>query len=214
MRILAVKTEPLVARLRAELETGLAKVSYFMTDDLTAMQAFVLFLIDGDLETRFDGYGLFWFGRSHWLSTVTSFASTFVPNSPTWKRNTKRLWHDIGFLGIKTAMERASELIMQASWFDSHSLANANDSDIALNLDYQITESEAFTELTFNPKDVHEKIHPRRPTTSDETPPKLLTDESPAPVVDHTCSLSTNSSFPKTVAGISPWPNARVSMEQ
>jgi hypothetical protein len=75
---LSSKTEPLVARLRAELETGLAKVSYFMTDDLTAMQAFVLFLvgssgnhsrpkpsanseIDGDLETRFDGYGLFWF---------------------------------------------------------------------------------------------------------------------------------------------------------
>ncbi|GFG24200.1 hypothetical protein IFM61606_04102 [Aspergillus udagawae] len=135
MRILAVKTEPLVARLRAELETGLAKVSYFMTDDLTAMQAFVLFLIDGDLETRFDGYGLFWFGRSHWLSTVTSFVSTFVPNWPTWKRNTKRL-----------------------CWFDSHSLANANDSDIALNLDYRITESEDFTELTVNPMDIREKF--------------------------------------------------------
>ncbi|GIC88327.1 uncharacterized protein Aud_004721 [Aspergillus udagawae] len=105
-------------------------------------------------------------------------------------------------------MERASEPIMQASWFDSHSLANA------LNLDYRITESEDFTKLTVNPKDVHEKIHPRRPTTSDQTPLKLLTDESLALVLDHTCSLSTNSSFPKTVAGISPWPNARVSMEQ
>jgi hypothetical protein len=55
------------------------------------------------------------FGRSHWLSTVTSFASTTVPNSRTWNRNTKRLGHDIGFLGIKTAMGRASEPIMQAS---------------------------------------------------------------------------------------------------
>ncbi|GIJ89714.1 hypothetical protein Asppvi_008659 [Aspergillus pseudoviridinutans] len=55
-------------------------------------------------------------------------------------------------------MERAPELIMQASWSDLHSLANANDSDIALNLDYRLTESEDFTEATVKPMDIREKF--------------------------------------------------------
>ncbi|GIK06955.1 hypothetical protein Aspvir_002608 [Aspergillus viridinutans] len=93
--------------------------------------------IDVASVSRPESAGLF----SVWHFASPKHCHYICLNLAIWKRNTKRLRHDIGFHGVKTAMERASGLIMQASWFDSHLLVNANDSDIALNLDYRITES-------------------------------------------------------------------------
>ncbi|KAF7165401.1 hypothetical protein CNMCM5623_009566 [Aspergillus felis] len=70
---------------------------------------------------------------------------------------------------------------MQASWFDSHPLANANDSDIALNLEYRTTESEDFTEATVKSMSVRQQLllgfqqtAAKLPRNSPETPNQMF----------------------------------------
>ncbi|RHZ62157.1 uncharacterized protein CDV56_108293 [Aspergillus thermomutatus] len=150
MQILTVRKEPLVARLRAELDSALAKVDYVMTNDLTVLQAFVLSLMSSRSRDQ---------SRRVWtlLGLAVRVAQALslhlpeppFPIRPFEREMRRRLWHGIGFLDVETAMDRASEPIMQASWFDSHPLSNVNDSDIALDMDYPIKESEDFTDTTF-----------------------------------------------------------------
>ncbi|EAW06508.1 transcription factor domain-containing protein [Aspergillus clavatus NRRL 1] len=149
-RLLRTDKEQLIPGLQKELESALARADYVMTNDLTVLQAFVLSLMASRSQDQ---------NRRAWtlLGLAVRIAQALslhipeppFPMRPFEREMRRRLWHAIGFLDIETAMDRASEPIMQASWFESHPLANVNDTDIEFDMNHPVPDSDAFTDMTF-----------------------------------------------------------------
>ncbi|KAE8340076.1 hypothetical protein BDV24DRAFT_175711 [Aspergillus arachidicola] len=140
----------LVARYQQESEAALAKADFMTSNDVTILQAFVLFLLASRSQDS---------SRRVWtmLSMALRIAQALLlhlpelpfPVRPFERELRRRLWTYIGLLDIQCSLERASEPMMQAKWVDSNPPSNVNDCDIFFGMDGPVQESEGFTDMTF-----------------------------------------------------------------
>lgn len=140
----------LVARYQRESEAALAKADFMTSNDITILQAFLLFLLASRSQ---DSSRRVWTMLSMALR-IAQALSLHVPELPfpvrPFERELRRrTWLIIGFLDIQCSLERASEPMMQAIWVESNPPSNVNDSDISFGMDDQVQESEEFTDMTF-----------------------------------------------------------------
>ncbi|RAK97723.1 Zn(II)2Cys6 transcription factor [Aspergillus ibericus CBS 121593] len=150
MRCFGIPKSSMVARYHKEAETALARADFITTNDLTVLQAYVLFLLALRSQDQ---------SRRMW--TMLSMAlrigqalSLHLPDPPFHVRPferelRRRLWIAIGFLDVQASMDRASEPMMQASWLESHPPANVNDIDLSPNMEANPVDSPGFTDMTF-----------------------------------------------------------------
>ncbi|KAE8375013.1 hypothetical protein BDV26DRAFT_283830 [Aspergillus bertholletiae] len=141
----------LVARYQQESEAALAKADFMISNDLTILQAFVLFLLASRSQDS---------SRRIWtmLSMALRIAQALLlhlpeipfPVRPLECELRRRLWTHIGLLDIQCSLERASEPMMQATWVQSNPPSNINDNDISFGMDSPVQESEDFTDMTFS----------------------------------------------------------------
>ncbi|KAF7590310.1 hypothetical protein BBP40_003003 [Aspergillus hancockii] len=140
----------LVARYQQEAEATLARADFMTSNDLSILQAFVIFL----LATRSqDSSRRVWTMMSMALR-IGQALSLHLPEPPfpvrPFERELRRrLWLAIGFLDIQCSLDRASEPMMKASWLQSHQPSNVNDSDISFGMEGPVQESPGFTDMTF-----------------------------------------------------------------
>ncbi|PYH89157.1 hypothetical protein BO71DRAFT_444765 [Aspergillus ellipticus CBS 707.79] len=150
MRLFGVFKATMVARYQKEAESALARADFIITNDLTVLQAYVLFLLALRSQDQ---------SRRMWtmLSLALRIAqalSLHVPDPsfpvrPFERQLRRRLWLAIGFLDVLACMDRASEPMMQASWLESHPPANVNDIDLSPNMEANPPDSPGFTDMTF-----------------------------------------------------------------
>ncbi|PWY78313.1 hypothetical protein BO70DRAFT_430218 [Aspergillus heteromorphus CBS 117.55] len=150
MRVFGISKATMVARYQKEAESALARADFIITNDLTVLQAYVLFLLALRSQDQ---------SRRMWtmLSLALRIAqalSLHIPNPPfpvrPFERQLRRrLWLAIGFLDIQASMDRASEPMMQASWLETHPPANVNDIDLSPNMEANPPDSPGFTDMTF-----------------------------------------------------------------
>ncbi|OOF99071.1 hypothetical protein ASPCADRAFT_163043 [Aspergillus carbonarius ITEM 5010] len=150
MHSFGIPKSTMVSRYQKDAEAALARADFITTNDLTVLQAYVLFLIALRSQDQ---------SRRMW--TMLSMAlrigqalSLHLPDPPFHVRPferelRRRLWLAIGFLDVQASMDRASEPMMQAGWLESHPPANANDIDLSPNMEANPPDSPGFTDMTF-----------------------------------------------------------------
>ncbi|KAE8353724.1 fungal-specific transcription factor domain-containing protein [Aspergillus coremiiformis] len=140
----------LVARYQLESEAALAKADFMTSNDMTILQAFVLFLLASRSQ---DSSRRVWTMLSMALRIAQALSLHLpdlpFPVRPFERELRRRLWLSIGFLDIQCSLECASEPMMQVNWIQSNQPANVNDSDISFNMDHPVQDSAGFTDMTF-----------------------------------------------------------------
>ncbi|RAL16344.1 Zn(II)2Cys6 transcription factor [Aspergillus homomorphus CBS 101889] len=149
-RAFGVSKASLVARYQREAELALGHADYLTTNDLTVLQAFVLFLVA--LRSQ-DQSRRMWTMLSMALR-IAQAQSLHLPDPPfsvrPFERELRqRLWQAIGFLDILASMDRDTEPMMQAHWLQSHPPTHVNDEDIYFDMQEAPVDSPGFTDMTF-----------------------------------------------------------------
>ncbi|KAF9889399.1 hypothetical protein FE257_007300 [Aspergillus nanangensis] len=150
-RIFKKNRTTVVELYRKESETALAQADFMVSNDLTVLQAFVLFLLASRTQDQ---------TRRTWtmLSMAVRIAQALylhLPDppftvSPFEREMRRRLWAGIGFLDVESSLDRASEPMMHSAWVESHPPLNINDSDISFDMETTpIAQAEGFTDMTF-----------------------------------------------------------------
>ncbi|GES63577.1 C6 transcription factor [Aspergillus terreus] len=141
----------LIDRYQTETESALARLDFMTSNDLTILQAFVLFLLASRTQDQ---------SRRVWtmLSMAVRIAQAqFLhrpeppfPVRPFEREMRRRLWAGIGFLDVEASLDRASEPMMQSTWLTSHPPLNINDREISFDMETApAQESAGFTDMTF-----------------------------------------------------------------
>ncbi|GKZ29020.1 hypothetical protein AbraIFM66950_002541 [Aspergillus brasiliensis] len=150
MRCFGIPKSSMVAKYQKEAEAALARADFITTNDLTVLQAYVLFLLA--LRSQ-DQSRRMWTMLSMALR-IAQALSLHVPDppfhvTPFERELRRRVWLAIGFLDVQASMDRASEPMMQAAWLESHPPANVNDIDISPTMTSNPPDSPGFTDMTF-----------------------------------------------------------------
>ncbi|GLB02353.1 hypothetical protein AtubIFM57258_003698 [Aspergillus tubingensis] len=150
MRCFGIPKSSMVAKYQKEAEAALARADFITTNDLTVLQAYVLFLLA--LRSQ-DQSRRMWTMLSMALR-IAQALSLHIPDppfhvTPFERELRRRVWLAIGFLDIQASMDRASEPMMQAAWLESHPPANVNDIDISPTMTSNPPDSPGFTDMTF-----------------------------------------------------------------
>ncbi|KAE8149832.1 fungal-specific transcription factor domain-containing protein [Aspergillus avenaceus] len=148
--LLGCKKSALVAKYQKESEAALARADFMTTNDITILQAFVLFLLASRSQ---DPSRRVWTMLSMALRIAQALSLHLpeppFPVRPFEREMRRRLWVGIGFLDIHCSVDRASEPMMQALWIQANAPLNVNDSDIGFGMDTPARESQGFTDMTF-----------------------------------------------------------------
>ncbi|KGO69247.1 Transcription factor, fungi [Penicillium italicum] len=137
--------------LHKETELALAKADFVTTNDLTILQAYIIFLLAARSQDQ---------SRRVW--TMLSMAlrvgqalSLHIPQPPFTVRPfehemRKRAWLGIGILDVAVSLDRASEPMMQSVWLDFNPPSNTNDEDLWFDMPGPIPEHTrgTFTDMT------------------------------------------------------------------
>ncbi|KAL4895242.1 fungal-specific transcription factor domain-containing protein [Aspergillus ambiguus] len=150
-RIFKTHKSGLVDFYRQKAESALARADFIISNDLTVLQAYVLFLLASRTQDQ---------SRRVWtmLSMALRIGQALYlhrpeppfPVRPFEREMRRRLWAGIGFLDVEASLDRASEPMMQSSWLTSHSPLNINDSEISFDMESApVQGSTGFTDMTF-----------------------------------------------------------------
>ncbi|PYH45062.1 Zn(II)2Cys6 transcription factor [Aspergillus saccharolyticus JOP 1030-1] len=149
-RAFGVTKASLVAKYQGDVELALGRADYITTNDLTVLQAFVLFLVS--LRSQ-DQSRRMWTLLSMALRIAQAqslhLADPPFPVRPFERELRQRLWQAIGFLDILASMDRDTEPMMQAQWLQSHPPTHINDEDISFDMQRSPADSPGFTDMTF-----------------------------------------------------------------
>ncbi|RAH79309.1 hypothetical protein BO86DRAFT_457926 [Aspergillus japonicus CBS 114.51] len=150
IRAFGVPRVSLVAGYQKDVELALGRADYLTTNDLTVLQAFVLFLVSLRSQDQ---------SRRMWTLLamalrIAQAQSLHLPVPPFTVRPferelRQRLWQAIGFLDILASMDRDTEPMMQAHWLQSHPPTHVNDEDISFDMQKSPVDSPGFTDMTF-----------------------------------------------------------------
>ncbi|KAK0247275.1 hypothetical protein LTS09_017581 [Friedmanniomyces endolithicus] len=118
----------LIQRYRRTADVRIAQVDVVNTNDLTTLQAFVAYLV----ATRMTDMS-----RRVWTMTALviriaramGLHSKAPARTPFVTELRRRLWHQIRFLDVFTAMDRATESLIAHGSFDTPMPTNVNDSE-------------------------------------------------------------------------------------
>ncbi|KAI9844386.1 MAG: hypothetical protein M1837_005587 [Sclerophora amabilis] len=141
----------LLTRYRAEIELGLAMADFVHTEELSTLQALVIFLfsVRANDSTRFS-----------W--TLTSLAvriahalglhreGRFPPHSPFLLQMRRRLWWQICELDSHAASDRGSDPFIAKSSFNTKLPLHVDDEDLCPEDLHEVSEREGFVQMTFS----------------------------------------------------------------
>ncbi|CAG7924513.1 unnamed protein product [Penicillium olsonii] len=145
--------ETMVAQLQRETEVALLKADCTTSNDLTILQAYVLFLL---ATWTHDKSRRVWTMLSMALRMAQALslhmAQPPFETTPFEQEMRRRLWLAIGLLDVSAALSHASEPMMQATWLESHPPSNINDEDISIDTQSQPASKDVreFTDMTFS----------------------------------------------------------------
>ncbi|KAF2757283.1 RPE65-domain-containing protein [Pseudovirgaria hyperparasitica] len=142
-----------IKRYRLAVEAALSRADFVVTEDLTVLQAFVLYLV----ATRS-------YDRSRRVWTLLSLAvrlaqslNIHVDNPsvhlmrPYDREMAKRVWWAIGLLDIQAAMERGADPMITNEWLQATALPlNINDVDFSVDSEGPLIESTDYTDMTLS----------------------------------------------------------------
>ncbi|RDL40359.1 uncharacterized protein BP5553_00338 [Venustampulla echinocandica] len=139
-----------VTSYRTACEASLGHAGLVTTEDLTVLQAFIIFLVT--MRSRDQS-------RRAWtlLSMAVRIAqalSLHLENppyavQPFEQEIRRRVWFAIGLLDIHASLDRAAEPMIPAAWLQSRLPANVNDNDLWLGFEGCLQDSAKFTDMTF-----------------------------------------------------------------
>ncbi|KAE8389666.1 hypothetical protein BDV23DRAFT_194320 [Aspergillus alliaceus] len=141
---------PIVSRYRLACETALGNADFVTSEDLTVLQAFIIWLI----STRsHDRSRRVWTMFSVALRVAQSLSLNMdpptAPTRPFELEMRRRLRFAIGLLDTQVAFDRASTPIVPFSWMQSKPPTNLNDTTLTFTSPSTPPESPTFTDTTF-----------------------------------------------------------------
>ncbi|OCK73523.1 hypothetical protein K432DRAFT_430544 [Lepidopterella palustris CBS 459.81] len=152
MSMFGANKSVIMAKYRLASEGALAHTDFVMTDDLTVLQAFVLYLIATRSQ---DGSRRVWTMLSLAARIAQGlFLHTEHPSFPVMRpferELRRRLWYGVGLLDTQAALERASEPMLPGAWLQASNLPmNIDDAQVWFDFDGELMQSDGFTDMTF-----------------------------------------------------------------
>ncbi|RDW68155.1 hypothetical protein BP6252_09551 [Coleophoma cylindrospora] len=139
-----------IKHCQANCEMALEKADLIITEDLTVLQAFILFLVASRLHDR---------SRRVWtlLALVLRISQALslhlesppFPVRPFEQEMRRRVWFAVCLLDVQSALDQSTEAMVPAVWLQSHGPTNINDIDLRFDYSGELKASEDFTDTTF-----------------------------------------------------------------
>ncbi|KAH8590728.1 hypothetical protein B0O99DRAFT_300010 [Bisporella sp. PMI_857] len=139
-----------VRQCQSQCEAALNHTDLTVTEDLTVLQAFTLFLISTRLHDR---------SRRVWtlLSIALRIAQALsihvetpsVPAPPFEKEMRRRAWFAICLLDVQSALDQATEAMVPQAWLQVNPPTNINDADLWPGFSGILQDSNSFTDMSF-----------------------------------------------------------------
>ena len=174
LSLFAASQAAVITRYQAECEAALGRAGLVATEDLTVLQAFIIFLVSLILHTFIGVYPcpncrylylmqvtLRSRDQSRRMWTLLSLAvriaqalSLHIENPPFTMQPfeheiRRRVWFAIGLLDVQASLDRASQPMIPAAWLQTQLPANINDSDLWFGFEGCLQDSVEFTDMTF-----------------------------------------------------------------